>query len=520
MASALSEISGTTLSQSPASAEPPAFTESELGTLEDLEGSRLAAVQEASLNVAVQEWLDERRANGRIPLASSYTPLSISFLKDKLADIFEILPQDLRESDKDLRIRVGYIIRHSVSLHSDDPSIDESLPLHRQIWDSLAQKLDVWQGIKKDSAPRFKELFEQYGSSALFELLKECADSVLWEECVVGGRSVDPRFLHSLPEDYKHEQPGWYLIFMWDPARDVQTWYRVYVGQAGGGERSERTIVKRCDQHRSSSTKPKAGQVVYKTWRAFLDDIDPDKMRHVKFLKLGFAPDRSFFEQDLDFDLFLSTGEMYFSLIFRSLQVHDLCIWLPRMAEARSRSPVGLNVSLPLSQGYQLESRMQFGKLAHSPDPDLRAYARAVLRKNIEKVYADNRNQTQAIRKKSEWHKIGLIRSAPKGETIRVRCRCGWEKDDISPVYVVRTGQYLGRFTACHNCPPTESGKTKKKELHGVKMFMPVDSTMTAVTIRVLRHRVLKHKLHDLWQSYLLGTRASPPEIVTEHWTW
>lgn len=78
---------------------------------------------------------------------------------------------------------------------------------------------------------------------------------------------------------------------MWDEECQVWEWYRVYVGQSGGGE-GTKALLDRAGQHRTNSRNLEKTQLVYRAWRAFKTEVDEDKMNKAKIVKLGFAPDQ------------------------------------------------------------------------------------------------------------------------------------------------------------------------------------------------------------------------------------
>ncbi|KAG6364995.1 hypothetical protein INS49_006600 [Diaporthe citri] len=310
--------------------------------------------------------------------------------------------------------------------------------------------------------------------------MEKCADDFIWENCVVGGKALDPKFLHSMKEDYRHKRPGWYLIFMWDEKCQVWEWYRVYVGQAGGGE-GTKTLLDRANQHRTSSTNLAKKELVYRAWRAFEDTADEDKMNKAKIVKLGFAPDQDEFSDPGHADLFLNLGEMYFSLVFRTLQTQDLIKWLPEgtAADHSDLAPLGLNVALPLSQGRVLELTMAFGKLANSTDPNVREAARHTLKQNIQKVYDDNFvKNTDTLRRNAAWADENIFRDVPAGQTVQVKCgTCGWVKQDLTPRYMIRTRQYLSRYSGCEECLVKDGDKNANRRT-SKRVFVPVDDTI------------------------------------------
>jgi hypothetical protein len=233
-------------------------------------------------------------------------------------------------------------------------------------------------------------------------------------------------------------------------------------------------------------------------------------MNKAKIIKLGFAPDQDIFSDPGDGQLFLNLVEMYFSIVFHGLQVHDLIKWLPKgtVADASELTPVGLNVALPLSQGQLLQSRMAFGKLANSPDPQVREYARATLRKNLQKVIDCNfASITASMRRTSAWAESHIFRDGPAGQTIQVKCgTCAWVKVDDTPRYLTRTGQYLSRPSGCGNCPLSKADKAAKRAT-AKKTFFPTDANLSSERVSLIYRRLKK----DGWPEYYKGVRARAP---------
>lgn len=478
-------------------------------SVEIVDDADLQVMQEEALRSSVTDWLQDLRAEGKTLRPENSRSLRTEFIDEKLDEIFDILPQPLRESDDLLGIRVSYLINDLLEAEAEAKvAVDTGLPAHQRVWDAMLAKARVHKSLSKEY--RYQSFIDNQGSAKLFSLMEKCADDFIWKNCVVGGKALDPEFLHSMKEDYRHKRPGWYLIFMWDEKYQVWEWYRVYVGQVGGGE-GTKTLLERASQHRSSSTNLGKKELVYRAWRSFEDTADEDKMNKAKIVKLGFAPDQDEFSDSGDADLFLNLGEMYFSLVFRSLQTQDLFKWLPEgtAADHSDLAPLGLNVALPLSQGRVLDSTMAFGKLANSNDPNVREAARRTLRQNIQKVYDDNFvKNTNTLRSKAAWADENVFRDGPAGQTVQVKCLvCGSVKQDLTPRYIIRTGQYLSRYSGCDNCPLKEGDKKANRKTPK-QMFVPADDTIPSERANCIYRRLKK----DDWQKYYQGVRARAPE--------
>lgn len=477
-------------------------------SVEVVDDNDLQVMQEEALTSYITNWLQDLRAGGETLRPENSHSLRKRFIDEMLDEIFDILPQPLRESDDLLGTRVSYLISNLLETEAEAKvEADTGLPLHRRIWDTMLAKARVHKSSSREC--RYQKFIDNQGSEKLFSLMEKCTDDFIWKHCVVGGKALDSEFLHSMKEDYRHKRPGWYLIFMWDEERQVWEWYRVYVGQAGGGE-GTKTLLDRAGQHRTCSTNLEKKQLVYRAWRRFEQTVEEDKMNKVKIIKLGFAPDQDVFSDPGDGDLFLNLGEMYFSLVFRSLQTQDLIKWLPEgtVASHSDLAPLGLNVALPLSQGRVLESTMAFGKLANSLDPKVREDARRTLRQNIQKVYDDHFvKNTATLRKNAAWADENIFRDGPAGQTVQVKCsNCGWVKQDFTPRYIVRTGQYLCRVTGCEECPIKDGDKNNNRKT-SKRAFDPVDDTLPNERVMCIYRRLGK----DGWPEYYKGVRPRAP---------
>lgn len=475
-------------------------------SVEVVDNNDLQVMQEEALTSSITNWLQDLRAGGKTLRPENSHSLRKKFIDEMLDEIFEILPQPLRESDDSLDTRVSYLISNLLETEAEaEVEADTGLPLHRRIWDTMLAKARVHKSLSREC--RYQTFIDNQGSEKLFSLIENCADDFIWKHCVVGGKALDPEFLYSMEEDYRHKRPGWYLIFVWDGERQVWEWHRVYVGQAGGGE-GTKTLLHRAGQHRTNSRNLEKTQLVYRVWRAFETTVDEDKMNKVKSFKLGFAPDQDEFSDPGDVDLFLNLGEMYFSLVFRSLQTQDLIRWLLKETVADDSDPVGLNVALPLSQGKVLDLTMAFGKLANSTDPDVREYARRTLRQNIQKVYGDNFvKNTATLRKNATWADENIFRDGPASQTVQVKCsNCGWVKQDFTPRYVMQTGQYLCRLSGCKDCPIKVGDKNANRKTSR-RAFEPVDDTIPSERSTCMYRRLGK----DGWPEYYKGVRPRAP---------
>ncbi|KAI7775989.1 hypothetical protein LA080_006015 [Diaporthe eres] len=469
----------------------------------------LKVMQEEALKCSITDWLQDLRAEGKTLRPENSRRLRKAFIDEKLDEIFDILPQPLREDDEKLDTRVSYLINDLLETEAEENTgVDTGLPLHQQIWEAMLAKARVHKSLSKEY--RYQPLIDNQGSAKLFSLMEKCADDFIWKDCVVGGKALDPEFLHSMKEDFRHKRPDWYLIFMWDEKCQVWEWYRVYVGQAGGGE-ATKTLLDRANQHRTNSSNLRKKELLYRVWRAFEEETaDENLMNKVKIVKLAFAPGQDEFSDPGDADLFLNLGEMYFSLVFRSLQTQDLLKWLPAgtAADHSDLAPLGLNVALPLSQGRVLESTMAFGKLANSNDPKVREACRRTLRQNMQKVIDDHFvKNTATLRKNAAWADENIFRDGPVGQTVQVKCaNCGWVKQDLTPRYIIRTGQYLSRTSGCAECPVKEGDKNAKR-ITSRRVFVPADDTIPSERSTLIYKRLGKPG----WPEYYRGVRARAP---------
>lgn len=276
---------------------------------------------------------------------------------------------------------------------------------------------------------------------------------------------------------------------------------QVYVGQVGAGITGKRTIMTRGHEHQNNVWNPNHNEILYMNWREFRMTFERDQLRETKIISLGKKPGHEVFPDPQDAALFLNLGEMFFSLIFRSLQVWDLRAWLPRGSDIDETSCIALNVSLPLSQGTK-DGRLAYGRLVNSPDPIVAKACREQIIQNLSKVHnGDWSANTFALRKMSHMFQNKIYRNGTPGQVIEVICKkCDWRKKDTKPSFVCRTGEYLASSTVCNGkiCDTLAS------------VFLPTGAHedipykhKTTVTKRVRKH--------PEWEAYYTSQRLDVP---------
>lgn len=203
-------------------------------------------------------------------------------------------------------------------------------------------------------------------------------------------------------------------------------------------------------EHQTNVWDPNHTEILYMNWRDFRTTFDIDQLRESKIISLGEAPSSEVFSDPQDAALFLNLGEMFFSLIFRSLQIWDLRAWLPGDSDIDETSCTALNVSLPLSQGTK-DAKCAYGRLVKSPDPIVAQHCYDQLMQNLSKVHnGDWSANTFALRKMSHMYQNKIYRSRVPGQVVEVKCKkCGWHKTDTKPAFICRTGEYLASSTVC-----------------------------------------------------------------------
>lgn len=488
---------------------------------EVLSGAELEMLQGEFLEEAIADWVRGKQERGETLRPEDSNGLGQQFT-DTITEVqFAQLPQSLRQDDDQLHARCSGMVADLLRVETTEAD-DTKVPSHTLVWHTLVAKLKIWRS-KTLGTCRYESFLTRYDSDDLLKLTEQCTETGIWEECVVKQR-ISPECMDGLPASADMTRPGWYYIHMWNADKQVWEWSRRYVGQAGageGGRKGKMTTGRRCNIHITSSRNLKALELLYQAWRNFEPDLD--HMNQVKFVNLGVIEEaEKFFDDPADLDLYLNLVEMYFGLVFRSLQKRDLERWLPKAVTTVADQtkdlllqPLGLNNALPIHQGVRGDAVMYASSLVHSADPKVAEMARARCDRNLQKVRDDNwMVNTQALRAAGKMDKENILRSGTT--SVRVACAdCGWEKDDDTPRYIQRTGEYLMRRTPCRSGEHTVTDAVKKKGgKHPLKMFRPAgrDAGLKCLSDSTLSNRLNAHaNSRTQWREYYTGIRLHLP---------
>ncbi|TPX07007.1 uncharacterized protein E0L32_011075 [Thyridium curvatum] len=297
--------------------------------------------------------------------------LASEILESNSSKFFDAQPQSLHNEDCEALVDIIDKVLEEMQQEAGQEATPTTLapgsgplaglPMHRQIFDLLILKT-AQLPCGKDKEKVYEDFIARHDPDTLFRLLEVSTDQAVWKDCVEGHRATDRSYFADWQEDFVYFRRGWYVVYLWDEL--APDWWKIYVGQA-------ETLFDRANQHHARSRNTNSNSFLYWTWRGD-GETASFSLRKGKIMKLGL--DESGFEGD-DARLFLNLGEMWFSLIFQSLQKHDLKDWLPEGCAKPDQSR-GLNVALPLHQGYSSSSYRGFGKLFRSEDPAVLAYAR------------------------------------------------------------------------------------------------------------------------------------------------
>lgn len=256
-------------------------------------------------------------------------------------------------------------------------------------------------------------------------------------------------------------------------------------------------------EHQNNVFNPSHTEILYMSWRDFRMTFESDQLRESKIISLGEKPGPDVFPDPQDAALFLNLGEMFFSLIFRSLQIWDLRAWLPRGSDIDETSCIALNVSLPLSQGTK-DGRLAYGRLVNSPDPIVAKHCREQIIQNLSKVHnGDWSANTFALRKMSHMYQNKIYRNGVPGQVIEVICKkCGWRKKDTKPAFICRTGEYLVRPSVCKGNPNICTSINS--------IFLPTG--LHADIVYMYKESVTRRcKKHAAWREYYTSQRLDQP---------
>lgn len=199
--------------------------------------------------------------------------------------------------------------------------------------------------------------------------------------------------------------------------------------------------------------------------------------RDFKFIRLA----QAIFEFDEKYKkLWLNIVETFFCGVFQSLQPETLKHYFGFEIDPAVR-PCGLNVSLPIHEGFVRRSVFQNFAVWRSGDPEAAAFARKRHEYYTSLAYAANvrlhwvpqaRTMRPYLGRRREGDDWGWMRKTTRSTTwkllfreantslgdpveVEVHChRCGWSKIDDNVVIHIHTGTYIARMTRCDLCPP------------------------------------------------------------------
>ncbi|KAK4242611.1 hypothetical protein C8A03DRAFT_11200, partial [Achaetomium macrosporum] len=210
-------------------------------------------------------------------------------------------------------------------------------------------------------------------------------------------------------------------------------------------------------------------------------------IRDFKFIRLGTL--RSDLEPR-DTDHWLDIIEMYFALMFRTLQRETMRKCLG--ADDLDIPDHGLNVSLPLHHWSSPSRIASIFACLKSDDPEVKAYgnyrrnqlmARASAAKLAQVSFVPAPRTTKAVCKNPRWrakfHKANPAWGEPT--KVRVFCRaCGHVRYDEYHYYHNKSGAYVARYGYCPCCKPSPS-LVKKGCVTAIQAQFPLGNIFATV---------------------------------------
>ena len=197
---------------------------------------------------------------------------------------------------------------------------------------SDSRDLDILQPLK--------QWIPAQGHPQLFDLLRNGIRGDIWEHCVEGHRAFDRDFLLGLPSEDTLDFPGWYLIVLYDD--EYPNWWRVYVGQSV-------SVSRRWAAYTRALHAGVQG-LRYALWRTgAVSERGTHHEAQAKCIRLG--RDLSSFPNTLGMRNFPNMGELFFMLVFQSLQVDDLTYRLPKDVEINLPHRAA-NMSVPITDRH------------------------------------------------------------------------------------------------------------------------------------------------------------------------
>lgn len=368
----------------------------------------------------------------------------------------------------------GYKARTSSAAKDPNRTV-ESLP-PREVLDHMLKGAAAH--VSKDGTKPFESFVAHHGLDKIFGYLKSTFKPWVWDNLIEGDKATDIAYLKAIPVEKRlPDKPGFYIGIIEDD--NDPDFVALYGGQGG-------SIVVRifsAKGHRWSVLNADKGSLLYFFWRGDTRVVPPkgtqieDLPRKCKFVCAG-VDESGLLGQDQK--NFWDIGEMFLTLMLRSLQEQDLKKWLP--ADCSIDTPARrANIQLPLFQNHKSQ-HFDLGASIHSTDPAVAAYAQQTLNPKMsaeQQAKRDHRmmeKTTTGSRKKGKNQEHFRDPDASLGDPdkVKVKCvTCGTVKFDTQVQFLKSTRQYCARSTACPKCPPTEYQK-KKGLKQGIKMFHPV----------------------------------------------
>lgn len=419
----------------------------------------------------------------RQPLSAIQQPAASKAQGKKPAKIF-----DSSEDEAPIQIRKRKRAAQVVSDNGDEEeysSEPEPASKHTRL-DSTSGAQDAWDDgeischifksmcckVRKDKKwPHVVKYIEQdsVGIGKIWSFVNRLIQSNVNLKRVVRDRSWrNSKALLSIGGKFVKQQMGWYMDVVTSPDEtspdDSEAEYlKKYVGQSDD-------IVQRIRGHKNEMKHGR--QVHYK--------IAGVKGRVPTFVLLGVWTED---DAEVPFEnALLDLVEMYFCLLFQSLQRQTLEKWLPAGAIIGDD---GLNVALPLyqSSGDKKELFREMAALHKSSDPEVKAAAYVLTdeakAKGRETQKAAGYQQLSQGQRTAKGTKQNVrAPETPDERNIQIKCsKCGNVKgNDPDPVWTISTpARYVTRAQVCFVCP-------KKAARHANPTHKPVDASILTVS--------------------------------------
>lgn len=276
----------------------------------------------------------------------------------------------------------------------------------------------------------------------------------------------------------KPHQIGWYLGVVTSPNEDK--YLKKYVGQSDH-------MGHRMRNHRADL---KAGENA----RQLFHKVAGTYGRQTDFVLLGTWSKDDILPLD---EALLDLVEMYFAILFQSLQRPSLERWLPPSVEIVGDD--GLNVQLPLRQHSRPETSVdskrlfrEVAELRYSTDPEIKKVGGNITKDAAAKGRATTKAQGYVPLSQGQRKAKGTKRNIRGPETeeernIRIECsHCGAIKGiDADPLYTLSAPtRYVCREQICESCPEhSVNPKTGAKKFTNPS-HRPVDKKILTVSLQ------------------------------------